>query len=141
MRYNPNQRRRWTSPAVRREAVLAYVNEHRDEYGYSPSVRDIAQKMNVSVSTAHGDLRELEEEGLVTRVNRLGRSVVPNPSQEPRQKIERGPSGRSSTSSSTPRAGSGRYDLRRSSFRYLMRPEIYNELADVIEVPHHASDG
>lgn len=49
--------------------VLETINEYYEEYGYSPSFREIAKRMNIcSSSTIHGHLEKLKEKGYVTWV-------------------------------------------------------------------------
>lgn len=57
-----------------------YLAQFAHQYGYGPSVRDIAQNFDVSVSTVHRTLLRLVNEGVVMRQAGRARTwrVVPD---------------------------------------------------------------
>ena len=45
-------------------AVLNFINEYNAEYGYSPTVREICEKLNIkSTASAYYYMEKLKEEG------------------------------------------------------------------------------
>jgi len=54
--------------SARQERILKFINKKIKESGYPPSVREIAQAVNLSSSaTAHSHLKKLEEKGYLKR--------------------------------------------------------------------------
>ncbi|MBO7253743.1 MAG: helix-turn-helix domain-containing protein, partial [Clostridia bacterium] len=57
--------------------VLTFVKAFLNNYGYSPSVRDIAKGFDIkSTSTVHTALNVLEQKGYITRDGGQSRSTV-----------------------------------------------------------------
>jgi repressor LexA len=51
-----------------RDRVLDYIIKHRNENGYAPTVREIAEAVGVSSSsTISGHLQRLEKQGKIKR--------------------------------------------------------------------------
>lgn len=48
-----------------RQLTLDFIERHIAEHGWAPSVREIAEALDVNVSTAHLHLRGLVEEGRI----------------------------------------------------------------------------
>lgn len=55
--------------------VLAYIERHRRERGYPPSVRDVADEFEISRGGAHEALRRLERDGLLVRPAKIPRAM------------------------------------------------------------------
>jgi repressor LexA len=56
--------------------IITFVREH----GYSPSIRDLCERMNLSSpATVHGHLRGLAARGLISMPSRQSRSMVLSP--------------------------------------------------------------
>ena len=55
-------------PSPRQREIIEFVNQHVDQYGYPPTVREIGQAVGLtSPSTVHAHLARLEEAGLIRR--------------------------------------------------------------------------
>lgn len=54
-------------PETTDENVLGFIHAFNAEYGHTPSVRDIADRYGISVSTALERIRRLERNGFITR--------------------------------------------------------------------------
>lgn len=64
---------------TRLDNVYRYISSFYASHGYPPSVRDIAAALDIkSTSTVHCDLRQLEEEGKITRSEKKTRTYVPS---------------------------------------------------------------
>lgn len=61
----------------RQYECLQHIVEHRKEHGYSPTVREIANKMGICVNAVQGHLNAIQEKGRIKRRNGLSRSIVP----------------------------------------------------------------
>jgi len=61
------------SPRQRR--ILAFIEAYIAEHEYSPSVREIAAAEHLHTSTIAYQLTELEAAGLITRGERIARSL------------------------------------------------------------------
>lgn len=60
-----------------RHRVIRAVQDHWDEWGFSPSIRGLMRVLKVSSTNAMSDmLKILEREQLVTRVQGVPRSIV-----------------------------------------------------------------
>ena len=60
----------------RQESIYLYIKEFKIENKYSPTVREIGKALNIkSVSTVHNDLANLEDAGLISRINNISRSI------------------------------------------------------------------
>lgn len=56
--------------------ILEYVTEYLSEYGYSPSMRDIASAVGIkSVSTVHYYVEKLKNNGLLNKTSQQNRSI------------------------------------------------------------------
>ena len=63
---------------ARRKDIMAYIAQHLEEEGYSPTVREIATAVGYSPSSVHAvsrHLKRLEAQGLITRKPRSPRSI------------------------------------------------------------------
>jgi repressor LexA len=57
-------------------AILDFIAEHIDLFGWAPSVREIGGHVGLrSTSTVHHHLRRLEELGLIVRGSRQSRAT------------------------------------------------------------------
>lgn len=62
----------------RQNEILEFMKNTIAEKGYSPTVREICQALNVkSTSTVHSDIKVLEEKGLVKKDPAKPRTVLP----------------------------------------------------------------
>lgn len=60
----------------RQRRILDYIQEHTDDRGYPPTVREIGEAVELSSSsTVHAHLRALEESGYITRDGSLTRAI------------------------------------------------------------------
>ena len=58
----------------RRTALLTFIALYRMQYGYSPSVSEMADALKTARSNIHYHLRTLEEDGRITRTKGVARS-------------------------------------------------------------------
>ena len=57
-------------------AVLNFINEYNAEYGYSPTVREICEKLNIkSTASAYYYMEKLKEEGYISKSPNKNRAV------------------------------------------------------------------
>lgn len=62
----------------RQKEILEFMKKTIAQKGYSPTVREICQALNVkSTSTVHSDIKVLEEQGLVKKDPAKPRTVLP----------------------------------------------------------------
>lgn len=62
----------------RQQDILTFMKKTIAEKGYSPTVREICQALNVkSTSTVHSDIKVLEDKGLVKKDPSKPRTVLP----------------------------------------------------------------
>ena len=60
----------------RREQILRFLHKFYIENGFPPTIREIAQKFELSAaSTVHTHLKNLERAGLIERVHRTARGA------------------------------------------------------------------
>ena len=60
----------------RHEKILAYLKEFQDEFGYSPSIRQIGESIGVnSTSLVDYYLKQLEKHGYIDRDSHVSRSI------------------------------------------------------------------
>jgi len=60
----------------RQEAILAFINEHMDEHGYPPSIREIGAAAGISsTSVVDYNLRVLERDGYLRRDREVSRGL------------------------------------------------------------------
>lgn len=57
------------------DTFLRFVDQYQHEWGYPPSVRDIAERFEVAINTAHIQLSRLIGEGLLTRRLNIPRTL------------------------------------------------------------------
>lgn len=68
----------------RQKDILAYMKKIISEKGYSPTVREICQALNIkSTSTVHSDIKVMEEQGLVKKDPAKPRTVLPVDTTKP----------------------------------------------------------
>ena len=48
---------------LQRQLALDFVGRYTEEHGWAPTVREVADALEVSISTAHQHLRNLQGEG------------------------------------------------------------------------------
>lgn len=65
----------------RLEPIFSYIVEHKGEYGYAPTLREIGEHMGdeygpMSTSMVTFYLRRLERAGKIKRTRRAARSIV-----------------------------------------------------------------
>ena len=62
----------------RQQDILAFMKKTIASKGYSPTVREICQALNIkSTSTVHSDIKALEDKGLVRKDPAKPRTVLP----------------------------------------------------------------
>lgn len=61
--------------AARCRTVRDFIVRHTEEFGYPPSMREIAAEMGVVPSTAHRTVRRMIEEGLLIGHPGIGRQI------------------------------------------------------------------
>lgn len=60
----------------RPDQIVAVIREYRDEYGYGPSIRDIAERVDLaSTSAVHHHLRALAKAGRIEYQPETARSI------------------------------------------------------------------
>ncbi|KAA8472184.1 LexA family transcriptional regulator [Bacillus paranthracis] len=59
----------------REEEVMECIEDYMIEFGFAPSVRDIASRMYVSHKTAHRYLMQLESKGRIKRLQHRPRAI------------------------------------------------------------------
>lgn len=59
----------------KRDDILATIQALTSESGRSPSMREVADVVDVSIATLHSYLNQMREEGLVEWQNRSHRSL------------------------------------------------------------------
>lgn len=59
-----------------RRTIVNFIIEFIRENGYSPSLRDIQNNCNVSLSNVHRHLEKLESEGVLKRTTSISRTIV-----------------------------------------------------------------
>lgn len=68
----------------RQQEILNFMKKTIAEKGYSPTVREICQALNVkSTSTVHSDIKALEDQGLVKKDSAKPRTVLPVDTKTP----------------------------------------------------------
>lgn len=60
----------------RQDEILRYLRYHVREYGFPPSVREVAERMGMPVSTVHYQLNWLAEKGFIIRRPTLSRGIT-----------------------------------------------------------------
>lgn len=80
-KYHTQQGKTWRDSRThreRKEAIYNAIVEYLDKYGYSPSMREIAERCSIlSISTIRVITLELEIEGRLERTGAPMRSIVP----------------------------------------------------------------
>lgn len=59
----------------RQVEILTYIRDCRKEWGYSPTLKEIAHELNISAVTVFEHVEHLEEKGLVTKLRNKARSL------------------------------------------------------------------
>lgn len=62
----------------KKEAVYKYINDFIKEYGVAPTIREVAEGVRCSLSTAHKYVVRLEEEGLITKYGKTQMTTLEN---------------------------------------------------------------
>jgi len=52
---------------LQRQLALDFITAYSAQHGWSPTVREVAEALNVSLSTGYQHLRNLEREGRISR--------------------------------------------------------------------------
>jgi repressor LexA len=75
----------------RHELILKFLEKFQDENGYSPSIREIGESINVrSTSLVDYYLKQLEEKGYISREEHISRSIcLLKPLEEKKSPTER----------------------------------------------------
>ena len=55
--------------------VLDAISEYIDDHGYSPSIGDIALRLNVYPNAVQEQIKRLERDGYITKSSRVARSL------------------------------------------------------------------
>lgn len=71
-------------PCVTRDKILQFIILYREEWGFGPSIREIARAVGVtSPTTVAQHLDQLERNGLITREEHKWRSIMATESTLP----------------------------------------------------------
>ncbi len=63
-------------PSLRQEKILTYIRDFKEEYNYSPSIRDIQAALTISsTSVVDYNLKELVKRGLIRRARNVSRTI------------------------------------------------------------------
>ena len=58
------------------DKILTYITAHRDEHGYAPTVREIAEAVGLrSTSTVQAHIDRMERDGVIFRTRGISRTV------------------------------------------------------------------
>ncbi|HDR7881818.1 TPA: LexA family transcriptional regulator [Bacillus cytotoxicus] len=60
---------------AREQDALECISGYMEEFGFAPSVRDMASRLYVSYQTAHRYLLQLETKGKIKRSHHKARSI------------------------------------------------------------------
>lgn len=60
---------------TRQRTILTFISDHLEVYGYPPTVRELAEELQASVSTVHQQLLELELKGYLRRAPGRPRAI------------------------------------------------------------------
>jgi repressor LexA len=63
----------------RQKQTVEIVRDFIAEYGFSPSLREVAARLGVTVNAAIGHLTAAERKGAISRTPGLARSLRPTP--------------------------------------------------------------
>ncbi len=67
-----------TRLSPKRQQLLNFISQFKQERGYGPTVREILQARHISsISLVQRDLKMLEREGYIRRDPKVGRSITP----------------------------------------------------------------
>lgn len=70
------KKRKYTRPATPRQSqILVFIRDYRREHGYSPTLQEIGDHLDISKVTVFEHLSVLEERGLVLRDRHKARSL------------------------------------------------------------------
>lgn len=61
----------------RREQIMAFIREYRVEHGYSPSIRECAADVDLSINATSRHLDRLVDDGSLRKTPNVQRSLVP----------------------------------------------------------------
>lgn len=61
---------------ARQQECLIAIRDFTDEWGFAPSIRDVAAFMGMAINGAQGHLKALEKKGYIRRDKRTARSIV-----------------------------------------------------------------
>lgn len=59
-----------------RDATCEFIREYKEKNGYSPSFRDIADALGVSLATVTYHLHRLRDDGKIRFNDKISRSIV-----------------------------------------------------------------
>lgn len=57
--------------------IFKWIKSFMKEKNFSPTTREVAEGLQLSVSTVHGYMRRLVDEGYMTMENMQARTIVP----------------------------------------------------------------
>ncbi|MGE2624139.1 LexA family protein [Escherichia coli] len=60
----------------REQDAMECISTYIEEFGFAPSVREMASRMYVSHQTAHRYLSQLEVKGRIKRMHRVPRAIT-----------------------------------------------------------------
>ena len=63
-------------PTKKQQEILLFISSFISEYGFAPSLREIADHFKVSPSAVHYALSSMEKKGLIEKNNSGARSII-----------------------------------------------------------------
>ena len=63
-------------PTKKQQEILIFISSFISEYGFAPSLREIADHFKVSPSAVHYALSSMEKKGLIEKNNSGARSII-----------------------------------------------------------------
>ena len=60
----------------RQSEVVLFVRRYADRHGFAPSLREVADALDVNVNAVVGHLRAAERKGAIRRASRTARGLV-----------------------------------------------------------------
>lgn len=60
----------------RQSEVVLFVRRYADKHGFAPSLREVADALDVNVNAVVGHLRAAERKGAIRRASRTARGLV-----------------------------------------------------------------
>ena len=63
-------------PTKKQQEILLFISSFISEYGFAPSLREIAERFKVSPSAVHYALTSMEKKGLIEKNNGGARAII-----------------------------------------------------------------